>query len=150
MTSLLVATDFSAAADLALTRAIELARPLDARIELLHVHSIQASPVPPTLEVARIPPSAKEVSRAEVMMLERADQVRAAGVACQTESRFGTPAEEIVKRADEIRPLFIVLGTHGHSAIVHALLGGVSERVLRNTRCPTLLVPWSGASQARS
>lgn len=143
MAALLVATDFSAAADLALARAIELARPLEARIELLHIHSIQATPVPPTLEVARIPPSAKEVSTAEVDMVERAKQVRDAGVACQTESRFGTAADEIVKRAAEIRPMFIVIGTHGHSRLVHALLGSVSERVLRNARCPVLLVPWT-------
>ncbi|HEY0710456.1 MAG TPA: universal stress protein [Polyangia bacterium] len=149
MSSLLVATDFSPAADLALTQAIELARALDVGVELLHVHAIQSTPMPPTLDVARIPPSAKDVSRAEVMMLDRADRVRAAGVPCQTESRFGSAADEIVKRAEEIRPVFVVLGTHGHSAFMHALLGGVSEKVLRGARCPVLLVPWS-QSQART
>ena len=34
----------------------------------------------------------------------------------------------------------IVVGSHGHGALYHLLLGSVSEGIIRKTTCPVLVV----------
>src|SRR5215471_6171580 len=48
----------------------------------------------------------------------------------QPEWRFGSPAAQIINRADEWLPDLIVVGSHGRSAIGRIILGSVSQRVL--------------------
>jgi len=61
-------------------------------------------------------------------------------VLCDTHSIEGTPHTEIVKRAQEIGADLIVMGSHGHGGLAHAVLGSVTERVLHRTPCPVLVV----------
>jgi nucleotide-binding universal stress UspA family protein len=138
---LLVATDFSPSSDLALDRAIDLARGLGAELEVLHVHKVTTTSVPPTLDMVNIPPSSKEVSSGEEALAERVARVRAAGVTCEGESRFGRPEHEIVRRAVERGVRLIVLGSHGASTLKHVLLGSVTESVLADAPCPLVVVP---------
>jgi universal stress protein A len=138
---LLVAVDFSGPSDRALTEAVALARALSVPLELVHVHQMRVASVPPTLEMATLPPSAEEVGRTEAALAERAAQVKAAGIACETYAAFGDPAEEVVRRASELRPRFIVVGTHGRTGLRHVLLGSVAERVVKHAPCPVLVVP---------
>lgn len=58
-----------------------------------------------------------------------------------------TPAHAIVDYAARNRMDLIVIGTRGKPLTNAALLGSVSSEVVRNTRCPVLLVPperWAG------
>ena len=138
---LLVATDFSAVSDVALDRAIDLARGLGADIEVLHVHKVTTTSVPPTLDMVPIPPSSKEVAAGEEALADRVARVRAAGLTCEGESRFGKPEDEIVRRAVERSARLIVLGSHGASTLRHVLLGSVTESVLADSPCPLVVVP---------
>lgn len=52
----------------------------------------------------------------------------------------GSPAEEIVKLADEIDADLIAMGSHGTSGVLRYLLGSVSRKVLDQARCPVLIV----------
>ena len=138
---MLVATDFSPASDVALDRAIDLARGLSAEIEVLHVHKVTTTSMPPTLDMVPIPPSSKEVSQGEEALADRVARVREAGVTCEGESRFGRPEDEIVRRAVERQARLIVLGSHGASTLRHVLLGSVTESVLADSPCPLVVVP---------
>lgn len=53
----------------------------------------------------------------------------------------GTPAVEILNRADEVGADLIVLGAHGRSGLDERILGTVADRVLRHARVPVLLYP---------
>ena len=53
----------------------------------------------------------------------------------------GAPAAEIVRYAEEHQIDLIVLGTHGHTGLTHALLGSVSSKVARSANGAVLLVP---------
>ena len=57
------------------------------------------------------------------------------------DSRGNPTVKEIVKRALEMPADLIVMGTHGHSGLAHAVLGSVTERVLHRSACPVLVVP---------
>lgn len=53
----------------------------------------------------------------------------------------GYPAEEILKKADELDCDAVVMGTHGKGVIGHTFLGSVAERVLRHIRKPVFVIP---------
>ena len=52
----------------------------------------------------------------------------------------GSPFLEIIQYAKENNVDLIVMGTHGHSGLVHVLLGSVTERVVRKAPCPVLTI----------
>jgi nucleotide-binding universal stress UspA family protein len=50
--------------------------------------------------------------------------------------RIGDPAEEILQLAEEIGAHLIVMGSHGKKGLKKLVLGSVSERVVREAKCP--------------
>ena len=63
-----------------------------------------------------------------------------AGLAAASGYVVGHPAEEIARRADKERVDLIVMGSHGHGALLQLVLGSVSSGVLAHTTRPILLV----------
>jgi nucleotide-binding universal stress UspA family protein len=53
----------------------------------------------------------------------------------------GEPIAEIERIAGEIRPAFIVIGSHGRTGLSRALMGSVAEGVLRRAPVPVMVVP---------
>src|SRR6185369_7086573 len=139
--TILVATDFSGPSDRALGEAVSLARALGAGIELMHVHEIALTPLPPTLDLATLPPPPEQVARTEAALAERERAVAGKGVPCTSYTTFGRPADEVLRRATEVTPRLLVVGTHGHSALRHVLLGSVAEHVVHKAPCPVMVVP---------
>ncbi|HEY5615461.1 MAG TPA: universal stress protein [Bacteroidota bacterium] len=56
------------------------------------------------------------------------------------EVRYGSPAVEIVRAAEDLHADLIVMSTHGRTGMSHVLLGSVAERVVRYAKCPVLTV----------
>lgn len=54
-------------------------------------------------------------------------------------TRIGRPAEEILTLAREVGADLIFVGSHGKTGIERVLLGSVSERVVREARCPVMI-----------
>jgi nucleotide-binding universal stress UspA family protein len=54
--------------------------------------------------------------------------------------RDGRAAEEIVAVAEEIGAGLIVMGSRGHGRLRRALMGSVSEAVVRHAHCPVTIV----------
>lgn len=141
--SLLVATDFSPAADAALDIARTIAARFDASIHLLHVAEdpllteglmaeayVHASPIPRS----RILDEA--LGRVEGRLTPD-DRVRFRATA---NAIFGAPATTIVQYAADRRDDLIVMGTHGYTGVRHLLFGSVAEAVVRTAPCPVLTV----------
>lgn len=51
------------------------------------------------------------------------------------ESAYGSPAWEILKKAEVFEPNLIVLGSHGRSAVGRLFLGSISNKVLTEAHC---------------
>jgi nucleotide-binding universal stress UspA family protein len=49
-------------------------------------------------------------------------------------------AAAITRAAERLKPDVIVMATHGHSGIVHALVGSVTEKVIQSGVAPVLVV----------
>ncbi len=52
----------------------------------------------------------------------------------------GTPFLEIIRYARTEEIDMIVIGTHGRSGLIHALMGSVAEKVVRKAPCPVLTI----------
>ncbi|ETW95045.1 MAG: hypothetical protein ETSY1_32245 [Candidatus Entotheonella factor] len=135
----LVPTDFSPHADQALTKAIELAKALNARLTLLHVLHITP------LTVGEVPPTYLNQYQADLEIdaehhLQTAlDRVHAAGLQGEYVISNGPPYLTIVDTAADMKVDLVILGTHGRTGLTHALMGSVAEKVVRLAPCPVLV-----------
>ena len=147
-TKVLLATDGSEEADLASRTAIELVEKTGSELHVVYAQSIPllVSPRPddPFLDI--IGPYASEVikdikEKAQRLLDAQVQQVRAAGGAvAQAHLKIGGPVEEIVTLAQEMGAGLIVLGSRGVGGVGRALMGSVSESVVRHAHCPVLVV----------
>ena len=53
----------------------------------------------------------------------------------KSEATYGSPAREILTKADEFKPDLIVVGSHGRSAVGRFFLGSISQKVLTEAHC---------------
>jgi universal stress protein A len=138
---IVVPTDFSETADRALATAIDMGRALTARVHLVHVYS-PVMVLPPPIDMVSLPtvfPHA--LQKMEEALEARATRVREAGLDCEVSLLEGNAHVEIVRHADNVNAVLIVLGTHGRSGLAQAVLGSVAERVIHRASCPVLVVP---------
>jgi nucleotide-binding universal stress UspA family protein len=137
---ILVPIDFSDCSRKALRYAIPLAKE--------HKAAITVAYVVPAISAAFGEYGAFDAAAITKEMRERAerdlatlvvDEVRGV-VAADTIVRTGSPAQEIIAIAERVPADMIVISTHGRTGLKHALLGSVTERVVRHAPCPVLVV----------
>lgn len=147
LTSVLHATDFSPSSEVALGYAALLARAFDARLDLLHAHRME---LPAYFTPEQNLELERQMALAEdsIMGLLRAQVQAHVPPEVHTELLVADefPTEAILAAAEERGSGLVVLGSHGRTGISRALLGSVSENVLRETRVPLLITrPPTGA-----
>ncbi len=78
----------------------------------------------------------KLVAEAERLAGHAKDRVRGMlpNWTATAEATYGSPAWEIIARADSFHPDLIVVGAQGHSALSRFLLGSISQKVLTEAR----------------
>jgi nucleotide-binding universal stress UspA family protein len=137
---LLIPTDFSTSAEQALDYAIRLARPLNARLTVLHV--IQPVPMGGAGMGIVLPEIyLQEVKEGVQSSMEEAlARVTAAGLTAERIVLYGTPFQEIIETAKARQVDLIVMGTHGRTGLIYVLLGSVAEQVIRLAPCSVLVV----------
>jgi len=135
---ILLPTDFSAASAQAIPYAVSFARQFGASITLVYVvpTSLPAelSHIGIVLEEKRL---AKE---AETTLAKVRARDLPTDVAVENIVLSGGPNCEICKAAEELGIDLIVMSTHGHMGLKHALLGSTTERVVHHAPCPVLTV----------
>lgn len=132
----LCAIDFSEISHHALAHAAAVARWHEAQLTVLYV-----SPYQPAMDLPQSPLEDEERARLLAKMREFAAIVpRGVQVDCQLqEARL--VHEAIASQVVATEADMLVMGTHGRSGFQRLLLGSVTEKVIRNVRCPTLIVP---------
>ena len=139
--TILVPVDRMGTSDGALIAARELATRASAVLRLLHV---APDPAPVVIDRRTVSYSDQEVARArdEALMDVRAMASTVKGVPVQCAVRFGVPAEEIVREAEDANADLIVMATRRRTGVRRLLQGSVAETVERTTTRPVLLVPF--------
>jgi len=138
-TKILLATDGSKEAKLASTTAADLAKGTGSELHVLYVGEAIN---PYAEEVGLAGAEAGDFERQARDLLDaEAERVRAAGGAVeQAHQSRGKVDHEILTLAEEIGAGLIVLGSRGHGGIRRALMGSVSDAVVRHAHCPVLVV----------
>ena len=142
MKNILAAVDFSPGTRRVVTCAVAQARAFSARLWLVHV----AAPEPDFVPHVADPPVMRDQVAAGLREEHRHIQALAAEVADEGVEVTplliaGATVEKILSEAEEVDADLVVAGTHGHGAFHRALLGSVSEGLVRHARVPLLIVP---------
>lgn len=134
---ILVAVDGSKCSDYALEKALALAKLLQAKLTVVHV-------------VPKMPPYGTEVAAADTpyreFLIDQGRKVlnyalaRVSELEVKAEGRLleGSPAEEVIRLAEEECYDLVVVGSRG-AGVTRAELGSVSERVVRYSPAPVLV-----------
>lgn len=138
---ILVPTDGSDAVRPAVETAIELAEVHDATLHVLYIVD-QPTSVSGTGEgvpgldnlLAALEKEGKEATS------DIASQAEERGVDATTAVRRGNPHDDILSYATDNDVDVIVMGTHGRTGVKRALLGSVTEDVVRHSEVPVLTV----------
>jgi len=141
---ILVTVDGSHTAELALQKAIMLAKELGAQLRIVHVVDVI------NINLYAEIPNPSEVSDAMIRIgqeiLRKAEAVaREAGIQAETKlieiDSLGQRIPEAIANNAEAWPAeLIVIGTHGRRGLSHLFLGSVAEGVVRVATKPVLLI----------
>jgi nucleotide-binding universal stress UspA family protein len=135
---ILVPTDFSQPSQCALNHATELARKFDAELILTHVRTPYADdPNRPEYHFFDEGRYSAFVSEQLTRTSEGIGSERAVKTVV---GRDVSPANGILRIADENQVELIVMGTHGRTGLGHFFLGSVAERVVRHAQVPVMTV----------
>ena len=138
-TRILVATDGSREAELALTTAADLAKSTDSELHVVHVGEVPLVYHPERHAYQAVheehEKEAQQLLESQVERIEGASATEA-----QAHLRMGKADEEIVELAQSIDAGLIVMGSRGQGRLRRALVGSVSESVVRHAHCPVTIV----------
>jgi nucleotide-binding universal stress UspA family protein len=142
--SIVVGTDGSRMAGIAVTQAVELARSLGAGLHI--VSAYEPPPEGQVLSARTAPPANLEWTvnpRQDVLALLAAAEAEAreGGVSpVETHARVGAAADAILDVAEEQGSDLIVVGNRGMTGATRFLLGSVPNKVSHHAPCSVLIV----------
>jgi nucleotide-binding universal stress UspA family protein len=144
-----VGVDFSAESEVAVRRAMTIARHAGAELVLVHV-----GPVPdkPTLLPEFLPPADNELRERLTEQLgedrrqleELRQRLHGQGVEVSNLIIDDRPHEGLDRAAEEVGADLIIVGTHGRTGIRRFALGSVAERVVRTAPCSVMVARQAG------
>jgi nucleotide-binding universal stress UspA family protein len=140
---ILVATDGSEEATLAAQTAANLVARTGSELHVAHAGRELSHGGYAGVEVGPLPAGSQELldREARELLETQVERIRDAG-ASVTEAHLvsGRADEEIILLAEEIGTDLVVMGSRGLGGVRRALIGSVSDSVVRHAHCPVLMV----------
>lgn len=141
-TDILLATDFSETARVAVAHAATLADHHDATLHLLHV--VEEFSYWESFDLKHFPSDEVSAELEENARIALGDLVEEEGldddVSVEIVVRRGKPFVEIVRAARESEIDVLVVGSHGQTGLAETLFGSTAEKVVRKAPCSVLVV----------
>ena len=142
-TKILLASDGSEEAELALKTAVDLANNTNSELHVVTVGGAEyrhGYDIPESGDLLQetyktIEREAQETLDEQVKKIEDAG-----GTVTEAHLRMGRAVEEIVNLGEEIGAGLIIIGSRGRGGISRALMGSDSDSVIRHAHCPVLVV----------
>lgn len=141
MTTILAPLDFSVVSEAVIQEASALAHAHGGRIVLLTVIQPVAlneyAPMMP--DIGEIMAAGERNAARRLGELE--ERIRAAGIPVESLQLLGAAIPLIVEQAHKCEADYIVMGSHGHTALYDLLVGSTTHGVLMRATCPVVIVP---------
>ncbi|MFC6964387.1 universal stress protein [Halocatena marina] len=137
--TILIPCDGSEASTAALDHGVAIADTYDATVHLLHVVNVGTEIAASGMAVGEVMNTLTDIGHE--ILSEAATRAEDAGVAYEKELLEGIPSEAIGEYATDRSIDLTVMGTAGRSGVTEHLLGSTTDRVLRRTDTPILIVP---------
>lgn len=141
MMNFLVPVDFSESTDRVLQVAVKIAKPMDAKIHLVHVvESVldaagwKMLPDMQTEMAAQFPKEYRE-------LVSLTEDLHAAGCLSDALLLQGPIVPVILYEIERQKINMVVMGSHGHGALYDIMLGSICDGVMRQACCPVTVVP---------
>lgn len=147
MKKILVPTDFSKPAQIAIDVAGDIAQKANAQLILLHV--IEEASGTSFNITGEVDVSGgwedklftmKMIEKSKKQMAKLFEEVKATGVKVKQELRVGTAFHGMRDIITEQKVDLVVMGTAGHTKIEEMIIGTNTEKVVRHAKCPVLTV----------
>jgi nucleotide-binding universal stress UspA family protein len=141
MEKILVPVDGSECSLHALDFAVDLAKAAKAEIVLCHIIDLGKAAGMTMGETLLLEGCFEALEAEGGDIIEAATKRAGPDVKVTSKKGEGAPIAEIVRIADEIKPHFIVMGSHGRSGFKRFFIGSVAEGVARGASVPVMIVP---------
>jgi universal stress protein A len=136
--TILVPTDLRPDSKVALSFALALTQKFEANLVLLHVFAESySSDTEIGAGAGRLLDATREDAEREVARLEKL--LRAQYPKCRSAFRIGSPFEQILNEAVELKAGLIVMASHCYGWFDRLIHGSDAEAVLRQAPCPVLI-----------
>jgi nucleotide-binding universal stress UspA family protein len=143
MSRIVCPTDFSPTSSRAVDYAATMAKNMGAELILVHVIPTMDYPLRSFGISSSIQHIEEEIqARAKESLEQRAAKLKESisDISTRLIVLNGEAHEATLECAESEKADLIVIGTHGHTGITHALLGSTAEKVVRLSKCPVLTV----------
>jgi nucleotide-binding universal stress UspA family protein len=136
---ILVATDFSPCARLAVECAATLAKSLQGHVHLLYVSQIPGVLFGESVALDECFVDA-DMKEGRIQLERLLAELRERGIQADGEVRAGYAPDTIIEEGSPQQYDLLVLGTHGRTGLRRLWMGSVAERVVRAGQIPVLTV----------
>ncbi len=149
MKRILAAIDFSEASPRVVGTAAELAEKFDADLWLVHVAAGEPEFVGYDVGPESVREKRARELRAEHRELQQfASDLRDRGLRAHALLVEGPTVDTLLAEARRRDAELVVIGSHGRGMLLRAVLGSVSEGLVRRAPCPVLVIPARGDAAA--
>jgi len=142
MKSILVPVDFSKATDRMLQATVTIAKTQNARVTVMNV-----APREPDIfghQLTRkviTEPVPEDVRERYDNLMACAKRLEDAGLIVKPLLIRGDRVRAVMREAETEEADLIVIGSHGRGGLYRRIVGSVSEGVMREAKCPVLIIP---------
>jgi nucleotide-binding universal stress UspA family protein len=136
-------TDLSPYGKLAAESAVDYAKAFKAEVHVLHivVPQVYQSEMPEMMMPPMQDVSAELVTAAKKRLHEwQKDMPNDVAIETHVVESTRNAETAICEFAESMDADLIVIGSHGHTGLMHMLLGSTAEQVVRHAKCPVLVV----------
>ncbi|MBN8422116.1 MAG: universal stress protein [Verrucomicrobia bacterium] len=143
MKTIVALVDLSTLAVEVLRQASSFARAFNSKVVVVHIVPKQPTVVEDGLiwSVGMKKPSHDLLRRNYEVLLEKVAELTQAGVQATVRQMVDAGVDEVLAETSSLQADLIILGAHPHSTLYHLLIGSLADDVLKNARCPVLVVP---------